>query len=470
MGGGKSRTLCEEKFNEMLDYPGIVVVLAREAHTSIVETTKKTMLNFVIPPELIAHRKASQGEDYIQLWNGSVCHFIGLDNPYRWYSSELGSLGFDEAQEIELEKVVRLLTRLRQPGMPCKASFTFNPSSPGHWLQKWFLLGGQQTEFGYRKDELFVSDDADVSMGDCEFFFAKATDNIHLPDGYVDQTLSGMPERLRRRYKDGLWEFTEGNGFFDMEALGHYEQEAHESKAILVGTTTGDCQTDFEHRSQGRKAKPEDPVRFKRGHGGWIVWEKPDPSKRYVMSVDTSSGGSYDFSAIQIICVEDFAQVAEYQGKLTPTDLAVEVYRAGRVFHNALAVPEITGGWGFTIEQELKRLHYPALYTRRILDRLSKKWTDKTGWDTTARTRAHMLDTLERVLRERELRLHSLRCVAELATFVYGQNNKPQAQDGCNDDLVVALAIAVTVALDLPRQLRKLQQEPYQPQFAATGW
>jgi len=211
-------------------------------------------------------------------------------------------------------------------------------------------------------------------------------------------------------------------------------------------------------------------VKFKRGNGGWSIWKKPVPGHRYVMAIDTSSGGSYDFSAIQVINVEDFEQVAEYQGKMTPTDLAVEAYRAGRVFNNALAIPEITGGWGFTIEQELKRLHYPALYTRKVLDRLSKRWTDRTGWDTTAKTRAHMLDTLERVIRERELVLHSLRSVAELATFVYGQNNKPQAQDGCNDDLVVALAIAVTVALDLPRQLRKLRTPEYQPQFAATGW
>lgn len=470
MGGGKSRTLCEEKFNEMLDYPGITVVLARDQHTSIVETTKKTMLNQVIPPDLIARQKASQGEDYIQLWNGSTCHFIGLDNPYRWYSSELGSLGFDESQEIQLDKVVRLLTRLRQPGMPHRASFTFNPSSPGHWLQRWFLLGGQQTPQGFYKPELFVSDDASHPIGDCEFFFAKATDNTYLPTGYIEQTLMGQPERLRRRYLEGLWEFTEGNGFFDSDALADYERIAHEAKPLLVGRTTGDTQKDYEHRSRSLRAKPDDPVRFRRGDGPWTVWQKPKPGGRYVMSIDTSSGGSYDYSAIQIVSVEDFAQFAEFQGKLAPTDVAVEAYRAGRVFNNALAVPEITGGWGFTIEQELKRLHYPALYTRRILDRLSKKWTDKTGWDTTARTRAHMLDTLERVLRERELKLYSLRAVAELATFVYGHNNKPEAQDGCNDDLVVALAIAVTVALDLPRELRKPLPVQYTPQFSATGY
>jgi hypothetical protein len=81
MGGGKSRALCEVVFNEMLDHPGLKAVLARAQHTSIIETTKKTMVEQVIPPDLITHRKQSGGEDYLQLWNGSVCHFIGLDDP-----------------------------------------------------------------------------------------------------------------------------------------------------------------------------------------------------------------------------------------------------------------------------------------------------------------------------------------------------------------------------------------------------
>ena len=42
-----------------------------------------------------------------------------------------------------------------------------------------------------------------------------------------------------------------------------------------------------------------------------------------------------------------------FQGKVTPTELAEEAYRLGRVYNNALAVPEVTGGWGFTVEQEL---------------------------------------------------------------------------------------------------------------------
>jgi hypothetical protein len=474
MGGGKSRTACEDVFDACLDNPGLVAVVARQSHTSIVETTKKTMLNQVIPSGLVVRKLESGGQDFVELFNGSRIHFIGLDDPYRWYSSELGYLAFDEAHEIAEETVIRMMTRLRQPGMPHRVVVTFNPANPGHWLQKWFLLGGERTEHGFRKEGL-VFEDAATSSGSCEFFFAKASDNTHLPEGYVEQTLSGLPERLRRRYLEGIWEFITGNNFFDIEALTWYQRVAMDAKPLFGGRTAGDTGKDFLARQKNRRS--DDPPRFQRGPGLWTVWKQPvragaggEPAHRYVMAVDISSGGGYDYSGIQIVDVESFEQVAEYQAKVPPTDLAVEVYRAGRVYNNALAVPEITGGWGFTIEQELKRLHYPNIYTRKILDRLTKKWTDRTGWDTTARTRAHMLDTLDRVLREQEFGLYSLRALTELATFVYGKNNKPEAQDGMNDDLVISLAIAVTVTLDLPRQVKRLRAAEHKPQYAATGY
>ena len=470
MGGGKSRTLCEDTFDQMLDYPGIVCVLARQAHTSIIETTRKTMIDDVVPSQLIVRKKQSGGEDYIELWNGSICHFIGLDDPTRWYSSELGWIGFDEAQEIQRDTAIRLITRLRQKGKPCRASFTFNPSSPGHWLQEWFIKGAEQTEFGFHKDDLLASADAAGPIGDMDFVFAKATDNPYLEADYIQKTLGGLPELLRRRYLEGLWEFTEGNLYFEAEDMSHYQKLAMETKPLFTGSTAGDPVKDFQARQRSKSIDKQDRCRFIPGKGQWTIWKRPDSGKRYVMGIDISSGGSYDYSAIQIICIEDFEQVAEYQGKIAPTDLAVEAYRAGRVFNNATAIPEVTGGWGFSVIQELQRLHYPSTYTRRIMDRITKKWTDKLGWDTTANSRAHMLDSLYRVLNEREFGLYGVRSVNELATFVYGKNNKPEAQDGCNDDLVVALAIAVTVAIDRPREVKRPRIQRRDPIFSATGY
>jgi phage terminase large subunit len=160
----------------------------------------------------------------------------------------------------------------------------------------------------------------------------------------------------------------------------------------------------------------------------------------------------------------------EYQAKIDPDLLAIEAYRLGRIYNNALVVPEMTGGWGFTIASELKKLGYPKLYTRRIKDRLTQKWTDKLGWDTNLATRALMLDTLEQALRERSLELHGERTLAELVTFVRDEKGRPAAQPGTNDDLVVTLAMGVTVALELPRLIRRIREREYVPQFAATGY
>jgi hypothetical protein len=105
------------------------------------------MLHEVIPPELLRHcqRKSTGGEDYLRLPNGSTVYFAGLDDPERWFSSEIGGVGFDEAHQITEEAVVKLISRLRQRGMPGRVRLCFNPENPGHWLYRWFTSPMRRT-------------------------------------------------------------------------------------------------------------------------------------------------------------------------------------------------------------------------------------------------------------------------------------------------------------------------------------
>lgn len=506
LGGGKSRTGCEEIFNACLDHPGIICLVARDAHTSVVETTKKTMLNQVIPAALIAHRKASQGEDFIELWNGSRIHFIGMDNPYRWYSSEVGYIFFDESQELVEEDVIRLMNRLRQrcaecvktnvvecEHMPCRTIITFNPANPGHWLQNWFLLGCVPTDFGVpgvtgaRKEALIFGEtdgeEEAPSYGDVDFVFAKATDNPYLSPAYVNR-LKALPEHMRRRYFEGLWEYHDGSCFFDNDALADYERIASETKPLMTGHLIGDIAQDIEYRLGRTKTKPADAIRVRRAEGGpLVVWAAPvkdhtdketgDPHRahRYVLAIDSSSGKGEDYTALQVLDVETFDQVAEMQVKIPPEQAAEVAYKLGRVYNDALIVCEITGGWGFAVDQKLRReLKYKNPYTRHVLDRISKKFTDKAGFDTTRNTRPLILAALEEAVRERELGLFSLRSVTEMGSFIINDNGKPEARPGSHDDLVLSLAMAVWVCQTQPKQLRKLREKPYQPAFAKTGY
>jgi phage terminase large subunit len=328
----------------------------------------------------------------------------------------------------------------------------FNPENPGHWLYNTFISGADIHTWpdgslkGYSKAEWYPTGAA-RPFGSAEFIFARAKDNPFLSKTYIEDTLGSLPELLRKRYLEGQWLYVSGMSFFDVEAMTEYATRVTPPK--LTGIT--------EH---------EPKIRLRPRDGPWWVWKTPvrglEPH-RYIVGVDVASGTANDYSAVQIVDVEEFEQVAEFQSQIEPALLAVEVYRMATIYNEALVAPEITGGWGFTIVSELQRLKYPRLYTRPVFDRLNRKWTDALGWDTTSKSRAVMLDTLERVLREMEFCLHSPRCLTEMTSFVWPQvkhgdgpfRGIPQAQPGANDDLVMALAIAVTLASQRPRQLRE---------------
>jgi hypothetical protein len=62
----------------------------------------------------------------------------------------------------------------------------------------------------------------------------------------------------------------------------------------------------------------------------------------------------------------------------------------------------------------------------------------------TSKTRPLVLEGLERALRERSLPHLSPELLTEMQTFVHRPSGtSPRAQEGCNDDRVMAAAIAV---------------------------
>lgn len=507
MGGGKSRALCEEVFDWMLEYPGAQIPVFRNIHTHITASTRKTFIEQVLPPELRARPDLvrivdSGGKDFVELWNGSAVHFVGLDNPGRWFSTEIAAAAFDEAHEIQEEHVQLVYSRLRQrcskcilsatpesvdcEHMPHRIILTFNPSYPGHWLQEWFILGAQRTEYGYRKEELRATD-SDGSMGDAEFFISLATQNPYLPSRYIERNLASFDKIKKLRYLDGIWAHGAGS-FFDDDALNRISAaQLEETPLIATAEPVGDV--------HWNEDKP--PRLAERGNGRMEVYAGPKHWKvdddgtehrrhRYVVAVDASSGVSSDYSAVQVIDVEEFEQVAEWQGKVDPDKLAEVAFLTACVYNGATLAPEITGGWGFAVVKRCQQMIgnfggppsvRPSLYMRPIVDRLSNRFTDLLGWDTNTKSRAQMLDLLEEAIRDGSLLIHGRKTMAELAAFAIpdriggvGDYRSPRAQKGAHDDLVIALAIGVAVATRLPKNTKIPTPPIYQPSFSVTGY
>lgn len=194
----------------------------------------------------------------------------------------------------------------------------------------------------------------------------------------------------------------------------------------------------------------------------WI-WKDPIPTHRYICACDGSSGAGEDYTAIQIIDVDAidengipyFEQVLEYNGKVNGSESGQIVDRYGRIYNDALVVVDGCGGYGDAICLTLLDLGYPNLYyddpslKNYTNENLMKKGANKEkekqlpGFRTNS-LRLQMISNFVNMLKDNSFRVRSVRTINELETWVF-KNGRPDHQDGCHDDLLTCLSMALFI-------------------------
>lgn len=195
----------------------------------------------------------------------------------------------------------------------------------------------------------------------------------------------------------------------------------------------------------------------------WI-WKDPDPTHRYIIAADPSSGSSDDYTAIEVIDVDAidengmpcFEQVLEYNGKMNGEEVANLIDKYGRVYNNALAIVECIGGYGDAPVLRLKNFYkYPNLYydetmvlknyTIDYARKLFKTKDDEKlpGFRSNA-LRIQMISNFVEMLKNNAFRVRSERVINELDTWVF-KNGRPDHMDGSHDDLLTCLSMGLFV-------------------------
>jgi len=200
----------------------------------------------------------------------------------------------------------------------------------------------------------------------------------------------------------------------------------------------------------------EDPIE-KRGHdSNYWLWEYPDFSKDYVVVADVSRGDSSDYSAFHVLDVQGLKQVAEYKGQASTKDYGNMLVSVATEWNNALLVIENANvGWAAiqaAIDRDYQNLYYTYKHegVTDATTHLTKGYDlkDKSqmvpGFTTSSRTRPLLVSKLDIYFREKDIIVKSRRLLDELSVFIW-KNNRPEAQSGYNDDLVMAFAIGLFV-------------------------
>ena len=267
-------------------------------------------------------------------------------------------------------------------------------------------------------------------------------------------------------------EAEEGRGLFNPIKLHwtvHPDREENwrkEQDTLLgIGSAAQECDCDFLTSGTGvidatllenlRKNHCKDPLEKRGIDSNMWVWESANYNKDYIVCADVGRGDSADYSAFHIIELESLTQVAEYKGRINTKDFGNMLVSVATEYNDALLIVENNNiGWA-TIQQIIDRDYPNLFYTSKDLQYVdvqhqvtNKHYSEEkkmvAGFSTTSKTRPLIISKLEEFFREESVVVRSNRLIDELLTFVY-INNKAQAMQGYNDDLVMSFAIGLWV-------------------------
>jgi len=237
VAAGKSLIGCYKGFLLNYNYPGNRGLICRKESVSLKGSTVKTLLEQVVPPEIIVSYNQMVGE----LWHktripgkNSCIVFSGLDKkvgqsyPTKIGSTEFGWIFVDEGVELDEGDWMMLSTRLRykllgysdeqNSRIPRQMFTATNPDTPHHWLYKFF--------FGKKHEGR-------------EVFLTTPYDNPYLPAEYLKALEESITGIARERLLLGKWVIAEGLVYSGFDPKKHVFKDGFldykDYKELVIG-------------------------------------------------------------------------------------------------------------------------------------------------------------------------------------------------------------------------------------------
>lgn len=226
----------------------------------------------------------------------------------------------------------------------------------------------------------------------------------------------------------------------------------------------------------------------KQPNGVITVWVAPRPGGRYGLSADTASGRSKDYSVGHVIDLTSGDIVAKIRGKMDYPTFSGQLKCLGRWYVDAAGIgakliPERTGVGEALIA--LLRSYgdglkpYGNIYQHVRKSDISRPTAATYGFPMQSGTRALVLENLRAWLHLRKIPFLEGNDVDECSTFIYRETGtSPRAMEGCNDDSVMSLALAVhlfeergeTPQAPLAKKVWRKVQEYISPPTMQKDW
>jgi hypothetical protein len=183
--------------------------------------------------------------------------------------------------------------------------------------------------------------------------------------------------------------------------------------------------------------------------GPLAIYVAPQENHDYTIGGDPSAGvEGGDPSALCVFDRDTDEIIAVWHGLISPIEFGQKMMALGHYYNDAWLAPEITGGHGFVVIDEIKRNFYGRVYVYQRVDKIRNTLTNFLGWETTFRTRGLLLDSMHWAIGNHALMIWDLPTITELKQMRYIDPRK--AEGMIHDDLAMACMIAYRAHLEMP--------------------
>jgi hypothetical protein len=220
-----------------------------------------------------------------------------------------------------------------------------------------------------------------------------------------------------------------GRPVFDPDILATRLKEVKDPIATMALEQTGpDWKLDWEWRHH-----PAGELRIYHPHS-----EKED----YYIGVDVGEGKKGgDWSVAEVLDGKR-RQVAKYRAKIDPDQLSVVAYHLAKFYNDAYLCVELNNHGILPNSRLSKDFNYPHLYYTTEIDKVTEKESTTFGFRTTVKSKPLIIDQLRARVREKEIELNDKVTLEEMRTFIVTESGAMEAEQGCHDDSVIAIALA----------------------------
>ena len=216
-------------------------------------------------------------------------------------------------------------------------------------------------------------------------------------------------------------------------------------------STSGDIVFYNEYLEYYEKTYIKEPLEKRGVDQNLWVWESPDYTRSYMVVADVARGDGKDYSTFHVIDTESNVQVAEYRGQIGTKEFGHLLVGIATEYNEALLVIENANiGWA-TIQVAIDRNYSNLYYSPRAesnVDSYFDQYMDTSkavaGFTMSARTRPMVVGKFQEYISEKSVTIQSKRLIEEMKVFIW-KNGRAEAQQGYNDDLVMAFGIAMYI-------------------------